>query len=352
MATIGGAVRKAMGPMKTAVDSEGRVVLLREFAPDPPTSVKAAETFAQWVRLPEHPALLRAVQVSERGVLVRYAALARELWREETPQLARLGAVLADVYATISPVVTDTARLAWPFVQIDAAGQIRIGFNPIDEHTTKLPPIVTSTFPRCDERTLVYVVGEIVADHVYHATDSTLARVIDRCRARKPHKRYQTLREAAEAFRALVPDDRPPTMEDHVVWTRIEQAMGWGELGHAERVIEICEPYRTHPRYGSVAIACEQLARSALERNRVVLSRPAPEVSVAWPEVEAEGARLEAAGHLVAALQLYVCFAASPPRGTRVRAYTSRSASTNGRSSVRGARSPPMRPSRARGSSP
>ena len=128
-----------------------------------------------WLTLPTHAHILEAIAVGR----VRYAAIdftrvpvaihgpARAAAATEGHrQLAQWGLQLARTLRFVSACVPE-GELGWfacPFALVDAAGDMRIGFMPPAHsavHANRLPPEVIASWPQCDDRGLVFVVGQL-----------------------------------------------------------------------------------------------------------------------------------------------------------------------------------------------
>lgn len=285
------------GALRSAIDRDGRVVPAMEYLPAAGESEQTLRSL--WLAFPDHPALFPAADASDGHLLLRYAALVPSSDSVETMDgLARFGAFLADVYRTLVGAVTDAeiGLLSDPFFKIDAAKQLRVGFWPVD-WSSRLGRETKNTWPRCDERSLVHLIGELVSDREYERMAPDLTTVIRRCREPKPDRRYQTLDELHRAFTSVDKAPAAMTPDALAAWRSIEVGIGWLELGNAERAVEQLDTIRDDAPYANLARRGRDLAREALrERAREVPSLP-------WASAEPTVLRLENAGDLAGALR-------------------------------------------------
>lgn len=93
-------------------------------------------------------------------------------------ELASFGAQLAWIYRTICAAVDDAelGRLLVPLAKIDVLKQLRIGFQPVEGWTHRMAPEVEHTWPRCDQRAIVHMIGEVVSDYIFNCRDVRQAR--------------------------------------------------------------------------------------------------------------------------------------------------------------------------------
>jgi tetratricopeptide (TPR) repeat protein len=303
------------GEKKVAPDRDGRTVPATEYA-------RVDDSLrALWLGFPEHPGLIEALHASEAQLVLRYAALTGKYWfvSEVTSELASFAAQLADIYRSICPVVDEAelGRLLAPQARIDVLKQLRVGFEHIDRWSAKMAPEVEKTWPRCDQRAVVYMIGELVSDYIFQCRDRALLTVIDRCRERKPNKRYQTVEEVYQAFAKLAVHYQRMPAADFAVWKQIEEGMGWMEYGYPKRALESVEPFREHETFGKLARTCHRLSQDALSRE---LAKP----TIAWPAAEPDILRLEANGKLSAALDLFDTVTADPAHQIEIEATRAR----------------------------
>ncbi|MGE0401385.1 MAG: hypothetical protein AB7T06_32075, partial [Kofleriaceae bacterium] len=114
----------------------------------------------KWIALPRHGNLLDAIAPSDRGVIVRYAALdwsKRFLRLEPTTQrtVAAFGAQLAGVFELLLERVhgPDLGLFLQPFAYIDIDDELRVGFEP---GASMRPPEM-----KLDERAFIFVIGRL-----------------------------------------------------------------------------------------------------------------------------------------------------------------------------------------------
>ena len=289
-------VGNVLGKVRVATDDKGQRFPVIEHVIDDDA------LRSLWTQLPSHPALLEAVGVTERGVLLRYAAVTnRYSPREANDDLTRYGAVIADVYRAIVPATpaAELGRFLEPFVVIDVAHQLRVGFKPCKGWTPRMPHEVERTWPCCDERTLVYMIGELISDHIFTRTRFALHEIFGRLYARNPKRRFQTLDEAHAKLRAVGKLPSPTSAGDTRTWQRIEEGLGWLEVGDAAAALPLFEDYVGCAKYGEVARAGAKLARPPSVAREIPVRLPAT-----WESVGARVLELEAMGDLQGAARI------------------------------------------------
>ncbi len=262
---------RGLSKVASAPDRSGRLVPAVEYTLVAGDACK--ELRQLWLTL-RHPNVFEAIRETETGLLLHYAAITGDYpGNGNATSLARHGASLAFTYRGILATVGCDV-IGWfmdPFTKVDAAGRMRALFHPLDGFRDRMAPELKKTWPRGDQRTIVYLIGEIVSDRIYGLTYSKLQRVIDKCRASKPDKRYQTLAEAGGAFEEVAAD--PSLMTDPSTWRGIERAMGWMEYGHPQRALEELEAVPETTPYRAIRKTCFELVRNAIRASE---PEPAP----------------------------------------------------------------------------
>jgi tetratricopeptide (TPR) repeat protein len=298
---------KEFGRLESALDKDGRLQPAVEYLP------LAGEKWQHvrwlWLTLPDHPALLPAIESTQERLLLRYPALTGDYRPNDTlADFATLGARLADAYRTLLAVVgeDDIGHFTRPFFKVDAAERLRIGFKPSYGWTVSESPETKKTWPRCDQRALVYLIGEWVTDRIVRLRHDGFIKLTNRCRERKPDKRYQTLDELHEAFAALGPIEGRWTSIELRAWRTVETSIGWLELGNPERAIEQLEQLPANTAFDGRARAIRELAREALrERDKEAKPSKDTQTTLSWSAAESEARRYEASGDLLGALRIY-----------------------------------------------
>jgi len=168
-----------------------------------------------WLALPRFPQLLHPLGFNAAGkLLVGYAALD---WARRPEALAAPGAVrriatigveLTRLFAVVAVSVPAAERgwLACPMLFLDLLGEARVGFAAPDGSATlanRLPPEVVRGWPACDERGLVFAIGQLLLGAI--ELDATtrahpLRAVVTRCLASDPAARFATLIELRAAL--------------------------------------------------------------------------------------------------------------------------------------------------------
>ena len=302
---------KEFGSLESALDKDGRLLPAVEYLPF--AGDKWQHVRMLWLTLPDHPALLPAIESSSDRLLLRYPALAHDYMPNDTVAgLAMLGAELADVYRSLLAVVREDqiGHFTRPFFKVDRAKQLRIGFKPNRGWSVSESPEAKKTWPRCDQRALVYLIGELVTDRIVMLRHDGLTKVTNRCRERKPDKRYQTLDELREAFTTLGKLRRPWTATELGVWRTVETGIGWLELGNPERALEQVEQLSESSPFSDLAATTRELARKA-QKQRDEEAKNSSEAlpTLAWSKAEPEALRYEASGDFTQALRIYASVA-------------------------------------------
>ena len=178
-----------------------------------------SETATLWRALPRHPHLLEL----GAGNLMRYAALD---W-DAKPDLATLGIEVTRAFELVLVSVPPGERgpLTCPRLYVDLEGRARVGFAQPDASAAlakRVPPEVIEHWPRCDERGLVFCVGQLLLSRV--AAKSPVIPLLKRCLERDPALRYRTIAELRSALTAI--GGRRDTREPSKDWVRVERGIG------------------------------------------------------------------------------------------------------------------------------
>lgn len=322
----------------------GRPIVVMEFDPDEQDRIEEWIWLRHlWLGLPAHPQLLDAIACgSGAKLLLRYPALD---WKQAAIRLessmsqqvvATWGAQLTDLFRVISNELpeAEAGHFLRPLVKIDLINSARVAFLPADHGDPYLPPEVAATWPRCDERAFVHVVGRTIRDLYYVGLDlpaaAKIQAIVERCSQHQPSKRYRTLDDLQAAWAQLA----FPMLEGDrlLAWQHAEEGIGWLELGEARSAsCAFREAIQLNPRL-RVAKAGRERALAALgessnDRASLVTSgslesrNPAareegeaaaavaplasPRKPPTWEEAVARGRRLEAEHELAEALSLY-----------------------------------------------
>jgi len=185
------------------------------------------ETAEQWLSLPSHPNVLRALVRDDQGMIVRYAAInwthrpTHIGFPKPLTKVAGWGVQLAEALTFVVLHVESNAA-AWlsrPEAHVDLDDNLRIAFlpaSPADPLALYLwPDDVRSSWPACDERGFVYLVGKTLS-RLFIRGDTEEARrlnaIVQRCLAPSPHDRFPTLAalrwEFLELYWRATPHDR------------------------------------------------------------------------------------------------------------------------------------------------
>ena len=226
-----------------------------EFTPSGVSGVVFERLWQLWLALPKHPNVLEAIgENGDSQRLLRYAAID---WKHQPISLsgdpqgaARLASWGVDLVRTCeflsSFVLKDV--LGWfacPIVRIDLEGELRVAFVPAKGDaamTARLPPEAVDQWSRCDDRGLVYVVGQLLRDLVTLDDDTRalpVCQTIDRCLAEDSANRFATLKELLEAFVAAGGRRKPPhgTRPPRKVWNCVETGLGYLALAQPKQAI-------------------------------------------------------------------------------------------------------------------
>lgn len=298
---------KEFGKLESALDKDGHLLPAVEYLPL--AGDKWQHVRMLWLTVPDHAALLPAIESSSDRLLLRYPALTGDHEPKDTvADFAMLGAKLADVYRLLLTVVGEDqlGHFTRPFFKVDAAKQLRIGFKPSYGWTVSESPETKKTWPRCDQRALTYLIGELVTDRIRRLRHDGLINVTNRCRTRTPDKRYQTLEEVHEAFTTLGKLNPPWTPTELDAWRTIETGIGWLELGNPERALDQVASVSENSPFKDIAGTTRELARRAIkERDEEAKKRDEAPPTLTWSMAEPEALNYEARGELREALRIY-----------------------------------------------
>ncbi len=294
----------------------------------PPTWAGAFERLWQlWLRLPKHPNVLEALgEHGDSERLLRYAAIDwkhRPVVLNVDPQgAARLASWGVDLAGTCEFLVFCVPKdirgwFACPIVRIDLEGEVRIAFVPARGDaalTARLPPEVGAQWPTCDERGLVFVVGQLLRDLVAveaRALTNPICQIIDRCLAEDPANRFATLKDLTNALvaaggrRRLPHGTRPPRK----VWNCIEAGLGQLALGQPKKAVTWFEQAVEQERIARTTHIVKQSPSAQTLVLRAcrdeVIKRAEEGDTLLWTEAEARGTQFEQQGRFYEALELY-----------------------------------------------
>lgn len=188
-----------------------------------------------WSALTAHSHILE-ISANNEGWLV-YAALDWCAPRAPLHDAARAhrvsdwGLTLVHVFEHVASCIPQE-RLGWlacPFVKLDLEGEPRVGFLPphaCEDWRARLPPEVAESWPRCDERGLVFVVGQLLASLVTWSSQSTarLVSILERATARDPAQRFADLAALRQAL--LAGRSYKHVVSSRSVWRSAEAGLG------------------------------------------------------------------------------------------------------------------------------
>ena len=303
---------------------DGRPIVVAEFQPTANESpAEWLSLRSQWLEIPPHPHVLDAIAQHWNGdaLLIRYAALdwgwqsvdltsASDAFRRVALWGAQLAGALAHVWNAVDRA--EVGRFLRPMVNIDLLGDVRAAFLPITSRPTQLPEDAHDNWPRCDERTAVYVVGKTISTCCSGLADdraTQLAAIITRCTDDRPKRRFQTLKALSDAFAEIAIDSDPDLVES--AWALTEEGIGWLELGDLDNAHDALQ--LATERQTNLSVARAGLARvtarlgGAIEPVRDVRPR------VAWSDVCEPGVQLEKQRRFAEAVELYLGATATGP---------------------------------------
>lgn len=274
------------------------------------------ETAKQWLTLPSHPNVLGALARDEQGLVVRHAAIN---WKHGPSRLgnpksltkvAGWGVQLAEALTFVVLHVEPTAA-AWlsrPEAYVDLDDNLRLAFlpaSPADPLALYLwPDDVRRSWPACDERGFVYLVGKTLS-RLFIRGDTEEARrlnaIVQRCLAPSPHDRFETLAALRWEFLELYWRASPL---DRRCWDHTELGIGFLAIQNYDRAAKQFESALSYDRWAQ--LASRGLAR-AVELGRMHRSRDLRDhlPPLIWADVQAKAAKLEAARDFASALDIY-----------------------------------------------
>jgi len=265
-----------------------------------------------WLELPPHPQILDAIDGgSGAALLVRYAGLA---WRQEPVSLetrlaqqvvATWGAQLTDALRMILAEVTDgeAGHFLRPRVTIDLVNDARLAFLPVDP--AELPEDIRTTWPRCDDKAMIYVIGGVIGElcaGLDQPAAAPIRTILERCCEPSAAERYRTLDDLQAAWTQLALPDLEG--ERRLAWEDAQEGLGWLELGRPRAALHSLEAaLERNPR---LHVAAEARAR-ARELLREDLPPPAAADSsgLEWSDVVERAKELEDVRAFRDALALY-----------------------------------------------
>lgn len=314
------------GGLREGRDRGQGAFVAMEFAP-PGSNVVFERLWQLWLGLPKHPNVLEAVgDNGDSQRLLRYAAID---WNHPPtvlsgdPQgagrLASWGVDLVRTCEFLSSVVHKDV-LGWfacPIVRIDLEGEVRVAFLSAKGDaalTARLPPEAVDQWPRCDDRGLIFVVGQLLRDLVA-LQDRTLpvpvCHTIDRCLAEDPADRFATLKDLLEAFVAAGGRRKPPhgTRPPRRLWNCAEAGLGYLALGKPKSAVTWFEQAVEQERIARTTLTAKQGPNAqtlVLRACRDEVIKRAEDVDMlAWTDAEARGSLFEQQRRFYEALELY-----------------------------------------------
>lgn len=330
-------------------ESTGQPFVAMEFAPPGHDEVAVTDRLWEiWLSLPLHPNILEPVRADRGMLMLRYAAIdwtrrAADIDRDDVAAtVATWGVELtrAFEFLTVCMPAGEQAWIACPIAAIDIEGNIRLAFASPGGNVAlmnRLAPEVHGTWPACNERSLVYAVGQVLLGlvKVGSATATTpLGSVIQKCLAAKPQQRYRTLEELRGALvEAGGQRNRTRSFDADHIWSAVEDAIGFLAKDDAlSAVAQIADVVDRYPTSGLARRYAEDLQevtglsigsdeRVALARGRrVQFALPAfhrtttlgvnavprePDRTLRWEDVAAQGLQLQHERRFAEALDLY-----------------------------------------------
>jgi len=214
---------------------DGRDVVVMELAAEPAEIERAGwdQLRAAWQRLPPHPNVLELIYTAGDGAWLRYAAID---WDRSLPyERARVQAIV--VTRVFEHLMAHVSEHEWvwflrPFWFFDLRGAIRIGWLPVSKQWRGLPREVRQVWPRSSERSLVHVVGSMLAAIVSRSqlapevsTGAAWRRLLNRATAELPASRIKRIAHLREALIEVGVEE--VSVEPDPAWQAIEDGIGW-----------------------------------------------------------------------------------------------------------------------------
>ncbi len=273
-----------------------------------------------WLDLAPHPNILDALGRDDQGqLLVRYAAIR---WSQgaihiddtrSVQRVATWGVQLVDaleaVIASVSP--DEAAWLTRIEAHVDVEDVVRIGFlpaSPADPLALDLwPEEVLQTWPACDPRGFVFVVGKALSIMFVRGDRDgarQLSSIVQRCLAPRPRDRYQTLAELRHALGEA--GAQTLSARDPVCWRSVELGIGLLAFRDPHRAGDLFELALKRQPWTPLALAGRRRAMSARSTTQSMPTRQAtPGPMLEWDAIEGPAARFESQRAFAAALDLY-----------------------------------------------
>ena len=201
--------------------------------------------------------------------------------------------------------------------------KIRLAFLTAGGSTAlanRLPPEVVEQWPRCDQRGLVFVVGELLLGLVElegRTSKTPIGQIIQRCLAKEPARRFGSIKELREALvDARGRRNAVEGVSQPEVWDRVEAGIGYLAIGQATQALQRFEAALQRDPMSIRARACRSEAlrqgadaaaplmlnfSSAHAHSRV----PEPERRLAWADVASTARQLEDERNFREALSIY-----------------------------------------------
>lgn len=315
------------GGLREGRDRARAALVAMEFAPPGGSGGVVERLWQLWLALPKHPNVLEAVgENGDSQRLLRYAAID---WKYPPITLsgdsngaARLASWGVDLVRTCEFLSSCVHKdvLGWftcPIGRIDLEGEVRLAFVPAKGDaalTARLPPELIDQWPRCDDRGLVFVIGQLLRDLVTFEDEALTLPVwkaIDRCLAKDPANRFATLKELLEAFVAAGGRRKPPhgTRPPRRVWNCVETGLGYLALGQPKKAVTWFEQAVEQERISRTTPTAKQAPNAqtlALRECRDEVIQRAEDVDMlAWTEAEVRGSHFEQERRFYEALELY-----------------------------------------------
>lgn len=206
------------------------------------TGIDGASELGQTWGLLDDASVMQPFVGLDGRVLLRYAAIdwLDRPWRFRFAVVASRGAELARIFGSIAGAVPEAERgwLACPLAFVDLDHQVRVAFAQPDKseaHARRIPPEVIDHWPRCDERGLVFVIGQLLANMLGDGAEhegTPFGAALKRSLSRSPDERFASLDELRAAMLiAAGGRDRPPSTTSADAFAMLETGLGLYHFG-------------------------------------------------------------------------------------------------------------------------
>lgn len=301
------------GPLEEYATADGPLVAMPLKTPGIDDPDLDWGLWTTWLELPRHPRMFEALGQRDGALLLRYAAI-DWTWKpgsiasERTVRQAATWGIELTRMFDFAAACVPAEQLGWlacPFVRVDIAGELKVGFfNPAGSTALmrRVAPEVLASFPGTDTRALVFAIGQLLLHLVElsgKASETPFGHVIMRCLSPRPQDRFQTLAQLRDALEIVGGRRRSMSAyENPHAWELAQQAIGYALLANAPRAASLLAQVKAiAPRFdeGELAKAIGvDLSKPAIdvadyeERiRRAQAARKASEPSVAVREIVA-----------------------------------------------------------------